>query len=108
MNIKINIYVIYHLQTHIYENKTDLNMRTIFGKKKVKLYIFFSKNHAQLLILTRCWSPLQQLLQLTQTVVVQFVTKFVIFPSTTQTKRHCSNVVQNLCLLDKFEENLRQ
>ena len=35
MNIKINIEVIYHLQTHIYKNKTDLNMRTTLVKKKV-------------------------------------------------------------------------
>ena len=36
MNINISIYVIYHLQTHIYKNKTDLNMRTILSKKRFK------------------------------------------------------------------------
>ena len=39
MNIKISIYVIYYLQTHIYKNKTDLNMGTILGEKKVKKVI---------------------------------------------------------------------
>ena len=47
MNIEISIEV-YYLQTHIYKNKTDLNMRTILGKKKVNhLYTDDIQVHAK-------------------------------------------------------------
>ena len=62
MNIKISIQVVYYLQTHIYKCKTDLNMRTILGKKKVNSVIanlFFEKLRYLILLLMIKFSKFQ-------------------------------------------------